>query len=183
MLGGGGGSFGADSEPRTNFTLDGVRRPEVTGGGNDLALPWHRSSKYKGVRANGSKWIAQINVGGVKTHLGGFDSEVQAAVAYDDAWRKLLEERGEEASPWEASDLNFPDDKTARQELDQVARFEAGLDEDGNEVDASLLMSTPPQLNQCKKPSSGGTPSAAVGGDEKGGYKGSSDRGRKEGPR
>lgn len=59
------------------------------------------SSKYKGVHfvKNRLRWQAYIKIHGKTTHLGYFDSEVDAALAYDVAARKYF---GEFAA------LNFP---------------------------------------------------------------------------
>ncbi len=57
------------------------------------------SSKFKGVDLHGGRWRAQIAKDGVRTHLGLFDSEEDAAIAYDAAARDL---HGEFAR------LNFP---------------------------------------------------------------------------
>jgi len=45
----------------------------------------HGYSKYKGVsfRKDNGKWVAQIKINGVLTHLGQFGSEEEAAVEYD----------------------------------------------------------------------------------------------------
>lgn len=61
---------------RIKYDLDKTKRP---------VLPWHRASKYRGVRASGAKWTAQISYDGGNHHLGTFCSEIEAAVAYDTA--------------------------------------------------------------------------------------------------
>jgi hypothetical protein len=58
------------------------------------------SSRYKGVDLHCGRWRAQIAKHGVRLHLGVFDSEEDAALAYDTAARKL---HGEFAR------LNFPE--------------------------------------------------------------------------
>ena len=62
------------------------------------------SSSYKGVSwyKNNNKWRVQIMINGQKKHIGYFDDEEDAAMAYDDAARKRF---GEYAK------LNFPDNK------------------------------------------------------------------------
>lgn len=57
------------------------------------------SSRYKGVRRKGSRWAAQISHAGRRRHLGYYDSEDDAARAYDLAARELFG-----AFAW----LNFP---------------------------------------------------------------------------
>lgn len=61
---------------RIKYEIDRTKRP---------VLPWHRASKYRGVRASGAKWTAQISYDGGNHHLGTFCSEIEAAVAYDTA--------------------------------------------------------------------------------------------------
>jgi superfamily II DNA or RNA helicase len=65
-----------DGGKRVKYDLDKTKRP---------ILPWHRASKYRGVRASGAKWTAQISYDGGNHHLGTFCSEIEAAVAYDTA--------------------------------------------------------------------------------------------------
>lgn len=50
------------------------------------------SSRYKGVSKKREKWTASISVSGKKIHLGTFEKEEEAALAYDDA---VLQEYGE----------------------------------------------------------------------------------------
>lgn len=49
-----------------------------------------KSSKFKGVtwRASRNKWIAQIGLSGIRTHLGLFVKEIDAAIAYNRAATK-----------------------------------------------------------------------------------------------
>jgi len=62
-----------------------------------------RSSKYKGVcwHKNQKKWTARVYSNGVTYHLGSFNSEIQAAKAYDKKARELF---GQFAC------LNFPNE-------------------------------------------------------------------------
>eukprot|EP00603_Paraphysomonas_imperforata_P012346 CAMPEP_0114454474 /NCGR_PEP_ID=MMETSP0104-20121206/2602_1 /TAXON_ID=37642 ORGANISM="Paraphysomonas imperforata, Strain PA2" /NCGR_SAMPLE_ID=MMETSP0104 /ASSEMBLY_ACC=CAM_ASM_000202 /LENGTH=2336 /DNA_ID=CAMNT_0001626863 /DNA_START=48 /DNA_END=7058 /DNA_ORIENTATION=- len=62
-------------------------------------LPWHRASRYRGVRASGAKWTAQICYEGVNHHLGTFSGEYQAALSYDTS---AIKHHGDVAV------LNFP---------------------------------------------------------------------------
>lgn len=66
-----------------NFNEKGERNDHVTSEGHELPLVWHRSSKYRGVRAAGPRWTAQISYGGTNHHLGTYNSEIEAALAYD----------------------------------------------------------------------------------------------------
>lgn len=76
------------------------------------------SSAYKGVSwdALRGKWLSQIRKGTVGKHLGRFDSEIDAATAYDAAARVLFGEHGH---------LNFPDQTSTEQAL---AAARAALD-------------------------------------------------------
>ena len=67
------------------------------------------SSQYKGVswRRNGSKWVAQIQLDGRKLSVGYFDSEIEAAVAYDMA---ALEHYDADFSYLNLLDHDFPTD-------------------------------------------------------------------------
>jgi len=51
------------------------------------------SSRFKGVaqRENG-RWRAYVNAGGMRRNIGTFDSEIDAAMAYDDAARDVFGE-------------------------------------------------------------------------------------------
>lgn len=63
------------------------------------SLPNQRSSKYRGVRASGQKWTAQISYDGGTHHLGTFSTELEAAMAYDATAK---------AHHGEGAALNFP---------------------------------------------------------------------------
>lgn len=58
------------------------------------------TSAYKGVCLNRSRWLVQINAPGRKRHVGYFDDEIEAALAYD---RAAIEAYGEFAR------LNVPE--------------------------------------------------------------------------
>lgn len=68
-----------------NFDENGNRVHHVIDRDHRPGLPWHRASKYRGVRASGAKWTAQISYDGGNHHLGTFCCEIEAAVAYDAA--------------------------------------------------------------------------------------------------
>lgn len=57
----------------------------VTRKQNAQNLPKRADSKYrfKGVRRNGRRWCAYIRVDGIRLHLGQFDSDIEAAAAYN----------------------------------------------------------------------------------------------------
>lgn len=47
------------------------------------------SSKYKGVSFNGMKWHSYIKLNGKRTNIGWFDTEKEAALAYNEEAKKL----------------------------------------------------------------------------------------------
>eukprot|EP00903_Cladosiphon_okamuranus_P007802 g7551.t1 len=180
------------SKAETNFNLDGTRRPEVKSGENDwkMPLPWHRNSCYLGVCSSGERWTAHLTTPSKKQVLvGSYPTEVQAAVAYDDAARKayLLAQQAtttttttsggasggaesaagdpngniDDASSETASiagdatpasapaptgaatkqagpepPYNFTSDQEAQEQLDAIARFEAGIEVRAADTDA-----------------------------------------------
>ena len=48
-----------------------------------LSNSYRRSSKYRGVSKNGNRWQVLIMINRKKTYIGNFDSEEEAAKAYD----------------------------------------------------------------------------------------------------
>ena len=67
---------------------------------NARKRPW-TASKYKGVRRHEGRWHASIRMHPKRIHLGTFVHEIDAAMAYDDAARRL---HGEFAA------VNFPEE-------------------------------------------------------------------------
>lgn len=49
---------------------------------------WRKGTKLKGTTRSGNRWLAQIQVGGKKMHLGRFDSQLEAHMAYAEAAQK-----------------------------------------------------------------------------------------------
>jgi hypothetical protein len=121
---------GDHAEPECNFSKTGERNPDVTSSDNPLSLAWSRSSRYRGVRAAGAKWTAQISYGGQNHHLGTFGSELEAAIAYDDLSK--LHHTGSNAV------YNFP--QGVAQELDRIDRIIKDLRAKG-EFDDSTVQS------------------------------------------
>jgi hypothetical protein len=91
-----------------NKTLDNrrsnLRIASYSENNSNRAKKKNTSSQYIGVHLNKSsgRWIAQIRIDGKGTHLGSFDSEIDAAKAYDEA---AIKHRGVFAR------LNFPEEK------------------------------------------------------------------------
>ena len=50
---------------------------------SNLQNIYRRSSKYRGVSRNGNRWQVLIMINRKKTYIGNFDSEEEAAKAYD----------------------------------------------------------------------------------------------------
>ena len=50
---------------------------------NNISKSFKRSSKYRGVSRNGNKWQVLIMINRKKTYIGNYDSEEEAAKAYD----------------------------------------------------------------------------------------------------
>ena len=50
---------------------------------NNISKSFKRSSKYRGVSRNGNKWQVLIMINRKKTYIGNYDSEEDAAKAYD----------------------------------------------------------------------------------------------------
>lgn len=78
----------------------------VTNQQNQMNRPSYKNStsKYKGVswHKRGKKWCAQIQINGKVQYLGLYNSETEAAKAYDKAAIELFDEYGF---------FNFPDEK------------------------------------------------------------------------
>jgi len=56
------------------------------------SLRSNKTSRFRGVRRRGTKWVAQIQVNGRQRNLGAFFDETSAARAYDDAARRTYGE-------------------------------------------------------------------------------------------
>lgn len=62
-------------------------------GGNSMnRKPQIGTSLYKGVSAHGNKWRSRIKIHGKIYNLGSFESEIDAAVIYNDAAKKMFGE-------------------------------------------------------------------------------------------
>lgn len=57
-------------EMETNFGLDGMRHELVKSNPERRQeLPWHRASRFRGIRASGVKWTTQISYEGTNRHM------------------------------------------------------------------------------------------------------------------
>ena len=56
--------------------------PQKEGPSSSFVRKSRRSSGYRGAIKSGAKWLAQIQRGGVKTHLGSYKEELTAAVVF-----------------------------------------------------------------------------------------------------
>ncbi len=72
---------------RTNNNVINLRWCTPSQNASNKSKSGDRTSMFKGVHLHnqGQKWCAQISVNGKPKHLGLFESEVQAAVAYNNA--------------------------------------------------------------------------------------------------
>ncbi len=61
--------------------LEELKREEIYRA--NLSNSYKRSSKYRGVSKNGNRWQVLIMINRKKTYIGNFDSEEEAAKAYD----------------------------------------------------------------------------------------------------
>ena len=70
-----------------------------------------KRSQYAGVHWHGRarKWVAQISIKCVRTHLGYFENDLEAAKKYDEMARYLNDGRI----------LNFPDEEEAESDVDE----------------------------------------------------------------
>lgn len=54
---------------------------------------YHRGSKYRGVSRNGGKWQVLIMINRQKTYVGNYDTEEEAARAYDEVAIKFHKDK------------------------------------------------------------------------------------------
>ena len=65
------------------FNITKIKDKELELKKSNLQNIYRRSSKYRGVSRNGNRWQVLIMINRKKTYIGNFDSEEEAAKAYD----------------------------------------------------------------------------------------------------
>jgi hypothetical protein len=68
---------------KRNNNLSNLRWTTATENSRNISKREGCSSKYYGVNFNQNKWIAAIHVNGKTTHIGSYNTEKEAAIAYD----------------------------------------------------------------------------------------------------
>ena len=67
---GGDNRLALELETETNFGLDGRRHELVRSNPESRQqLPWHRASRFRGIRAAGNKWTTQTSYKGINHHM------------------------------------------------------------------------------------------------------------------
>lgn len=80
---------------RSDNRIQNLRLTDVVGNArNSAAKPGKKTSRYRGVKFAHKKWEAWIRDGSKQRYLGRFETEVEAAKAYDAASRELHGEFG-----------------------------------------------------------------------------------------